>query len=52
MSLGNNPAYQARLAQAGYEAMAMDRAQSRIAVDEHRAIWKTVAPRVNVKLIN
>jgi tripartite-type tricarboxylate transporter receptor subunit TctC len=52
MSLGSNPAYRARLAQAGYEAMAMDRAQSRIAVDEHRAIWNTVAPRVNAKLIN
>jgi hypothetical protein len=52
MGLANNPAYRARLAQAGYEAMAMDRAQSRIAVDEHRAIWKTVAPRVSAKLIN
>ena len=52
VSLGNDPAYRARLAQAGYEALSMDREQSRIAVDEHRAIWKTVAPRVSPKLIN
>lgn len=52
MSLGTNPAYRARLAQAGYEALSMDPAQSRTAVDEHRAIWETVAPRVNAKLIN
>jgi len=52
MSLGANPAYRARLAQAGYEALTLDRPQSRQAVDEHRAIWKSVAPRVNAKLIN
>ncbi|HSV47717.1 MAG TPA: tripartite tricarboxylate transporter substrate binding protein [Ramlibacter sp.] len=50
VSLGANPAHRAKLAAAGYEALAMDRAQSRIAVDEHRAIWKTVAPRVSAKL--
>ncbi len=52
VSLGSNPAHRAKLALAGYEAMALDRAQSRIAVDEHRDIWKTVAPRVSAKLIN
>lgn len=52
MSLGNNPEYRARLAQAGFEALTMDRAQSRAAVDEHVAIWKTVAPRVAAKVSN
>lgn len=52
MGLANNAGYRARLAQAGYEPLVMDRAQSRQAVDEHRAIWKTVAPRVSAKLTN
>ncbi len=52
MSLGNNPAYRNRLALAGYEALSLDREKSRIAVEEHRAIWKSVAPRVSATLIN
>ncbi|HSV36220.1 MAG TPA: tripartite tricarboxylate transporter substrate binding protein [Ramlibacter sp.] len=50
MGLAKNPAYRDRVEKAGYEALSMDRAASRVAVDEHRAIWKTVAPRVSAKL--
>jgi tripartite-type tricarboxylate transporter receptor subunit TctC len=50
MGMAKNPAYRARVEKAGYEALSMDRAASRVAVDEHRAIWKTVAPRVSAKL--
>lgn len=52
MSLGNDPVYREKLAHAGFEALTMDRAQSRAAVDEHIAIWKTVAPRVSAKVNN
>ena len=50
VGLAKDPAYRAKLAEAGYEPLAMDRAAAQVAVDEHRAIWKTVAPRVSAKL--
>jgi len=50
VGLAKDAAYRARLAEAGYEPLAMDRAAAQVAVDEHRAIWKTVAPRVSAKL--
>ncbi len=50
VGLAKDPAYRAKLAEAGYEPLAMDRAAAQLAVDEHRAIWKTVAPRVSAKL--
>jgi hypothetical protein len=50
VGLAKDPTYRAKLAEAGYEPLTMDRAAAQLAVDEHRAIWKTVAPRVSAKL--
>ena len=50
VGLAKDSAYRAKVEKAGYEALAMDRAAARTAVDEHRAIWKAVAPRVSPKL--
>jgi tripartite-type tricarboxylate transporter receptor subunit TctC len=52
VALAKNPAYRAKLVEAGYEPLAMGRAEAKTAVDEHRAIWKSVAPRVSAKLTN
>jgi len=50
VGLARNPAYRAKVESAGYEPLALGRAAARTAVEEHRAIWKSVAPRVNSKL--
>lgn len=52
VALAKDPAYRAKVEKAGYEPMAMDRTAARAAVDEHRAIWKSVAPRVSADLTN
>jgi len=48
-ALGKDPAYAARLKQAGYEPMALDRAQTQTALAEHRNAWRSVAPRLGEK---
>jgi tripartite-type tricarboxylate transporter receptor subunit TctC len=52
VGLAKDAAYRAKLTDAGYEPLAMDRAAAAKAVNEHRAIWKSVAPRVSPKLTN
>lgn len=52
VGLAKDPAYRAKLMEAGYEPLAMDRSAAAKAVNEHRVIWKSVAPRVSPKLTN
>jgi len=52
VKLALDPAYRAKVQEANYEPLAMDRAATRAVVAEHRAIWKSVAPRVSAKLIS
>jgi tripartite-type tricarboxylate transporter receptor subunit TctC len=46
LALANDPAYRAKLKQAGYEAMALGREQSEVVLAEHRAAWRSVAPHI------
>lgn len=48
-ALGRDPGFAAKLKQAGYEPMALDRAQTRMALAEHRDAWRSVAPRLGDK---
>ena len=50
VKLAQDPAYRAKVLEANYEPLALDRAATRAVVAEHRAIWKSVAPRVSAKL--
>ncbi len=47
LALANDPAYRAKLKQAGYEPMALDRAQTQTALAEHRSAWRSVAPQLS-----
>lgn len=47
MALANDPAYRAKLKLAGYEPMALDRAQTQTALAEHRSAWRSVAPQLS-----
>ena len=46
LALANDPAYQLKLKQAGYEAMALGRAQTQTVLEEHRTAWRSVAPQI------
>ncbi len=46
LALANDPEYQVKLKQAGYEAMALGRAQTDVVLEEHRTAWRSVAPQI------
>jgi tripartite-type tricarboxylate transporter receptor subunit TctC len=48
-ALAKDPIYAARLKQAGYEPLALDRAQTLTALAEHRNAWRSIAPRLGEK---
>lgn len=49
LALAKDPGYVAKLKQAGYEALALDPAQTKLALAEHRAAWRSVAPEIKDK---
>ena len=48
-ALGRDPGFATKLKHAGYEPMALDRAQTQVALTEHRDAWRSVAPRLGDK---